>query len=124
MQNDYDPKKQPKFISYLDMTNLYGWTMSEYLLYEEFKWLKNVDEFDVKSVSEKSPIGYLLKVNFKYSDELHKLHNGYQLAPEKLTVFSDMLSKYCKKLADIYEIKVCDLLQKSSVVFVFRNETD
>ena len=35
--NDYDPKKQPTFISYLDMNNLYGWVMSEYLPYEGFK---------------------------------------------------------------------------------------
>ena len=32
--NDYDPKKQSTFISYLDMNNLYGWGMSEYLPYE------------------------------------------------------------------------------------------
>ena len=38
--NDFDPKKQSAFISYLDMNNLYGWTMSEYLPYERFKWLK------------------------------------------------------------------------------------
>ena len=35
------------FISYLDTNNLYGWAMSEYLYFEGFKWLKNVDEFDV-----------------------------------------------------------------------------
>ena len=27
--NDYDPKKPSTFISYLDMSNLYGWAMSE-----------------------------------------------------------------------------------------------
>ena len=43
--NDYDHLST--FISYLDMNNLYGWAMSEYLPYERFKWLKNVDEFDV-----------------------------------------------------------------------------
>ena len=30
------------------MNNFYGWAMSEYLPYERFKWLKNVDEFDKK----------------------------------------------------------------------------
>ena len=45
--NYYDPKKPSTFMSYLDMNNLYGWAMSEYLLYEEFEWLKNVDEFNV-----------------------------------------------------------------------------
>ena len=81
--NNYDPKKQSTFISYLDMNNLYGWAMSEYLPYEGFKWLKNVDEFDVMSISEKSPIGYFLEVDLEYSDELHELYNDYPLAPEK-----------------------------------------
>ena len=38
--NDYDPKKQSTFISYLDMNNICGWAMSEYLPYGGFKWLK------------------------------------------------------------------------------------
>ena len=37
------------------------------------------------------------------------MHNDYPLAPEKLAVSSDMLSKYCKKIADKYEIKVGDV---------------
>ena len=40
---NYDPKKQSKFITYLDMNNLYGWAMNGYLPYGRFKWLKNVD---------------------------------------------------------------------------------
>ena len=107
--NDYDPKKQSTFISYLDTNNLYGWAMSEYLPYEEFKWLKNADKIDIMSINEKSPFGYLLEVNLEYPDELHELHNDYPLAPETLTVFSDMLSKYCKKIADEYKIKVGDI---------------
>ena len=34
--NDYEPKKPSTFITYLDMNNLYGWAMSEYLPYEGF----------------------------------------------------------------------------------------
>ena len=61
------------------------------------------------SVNEKTPIGYILKVDFEYPDQLHELHNDYPLAPEKLSVSSDMLSKYCKKIADKFEIKVRDV---------------
>ena len=39
---------------------------------------------DVNSVSEKSPIGYILEVDLEYPDELHVLHNDYPLVPEKL----------------------------------------
>ena len=67
---NYEPKKPTKFITYLDMNNSYGWEMSEYLPYDRFKWLKNVDGFDVNSVSEKSPIGYFLEVDLEYPDQL------------------------------------------------------
>ena len=80
--------------------------MSVYLSYGGFKWLKNVDKFDVISISEKSPIGYILEVNLEYPEELHELHNDYPLAAEKLTITYDMLSDYCKKNADNYGIKV------------------
>ena len=92
--NDYDLKKLSAFILYLDMNNLYGWGMSEYILYVRFKWFKNVDEFHVMLISEKCPIGYFLKVDLEYSDKLHELHNDYPLAPKKRVFSSDMLSKY------------------------------
>ena len=110
------------------MNNLYGWAMSEYLPYERFKWLKNVDEFDVISVHEKSPIGYFLEVELKYSDKLHEFHNDYPLASWKLAVSSDMLLKYCKTIADKYEIKVGDVKKlipnlgnKTNYVVHYRN---
>ena len=103
---DYDPNKQSTFITYLDKNNLYGWTMSKYLPYGEFEWLKNADELDIMSVNKKSDVGYILEVDLKYPKELHKLHNDYPSAPEKLTVTNDILSKYCKSIADKYEIKV------------------
>ena len=107
--SDYDPEKPSTFINYLDMNNLYGWSMSEYLPYREFEWLENVDEFDVNSINEKSEIGYFLEVDLEYPDELHELHNDYPLTPEKLAVTNDMLSEYCKKIADEYDIKVGDI---------------
>ena len=69
--NDYDPKILSTFISYLDMNNLYGYAMSQYRPFETFKWLKNIDEFNVISINEKSSIGYFLEVDLEYSDKLH-----------------------------------------------------
>ena len=56
--------------------------------------MKNVDNFDLNSVSENSSIGYVLEVDLKYPDELHYLHNDYPLAPEKLAIPYDTLSDY------------------------------
>ena len=50
-----------------------------------------------------------VKVDLKYPEKLHLMHNDYPLAPEKLAIPYDMLSDYCKKIADEYEIKVGDV---------------
>ena len=105
---NYDPNKQSTFITYLDKNNLYGWTMSKYLPYGKFEWLKNIDELDM-SINEKSDVGYILEVDLRYPKELHELHNDYPLTPEKLTDTNDILSNYCKSTADKYEIKVSDI---------------
>ena len=115
-------------MSYLDMNNLYGWAMNEYLPNCRFKWLKNIDKFDIMSISDKSPIGYFLQVDFEYPEELVELHNDFPLAPEKIAVSSDILSKYCKKIVDEYEIKVGDVKKlipslgnKTNYVLHYRN---
>ena len=103
---DYDTSKPSKYILYLDMNNLYGWEMSDYLPYGGFKWFKNVDWFDVNSINKNNLVGYILDVDLRYPDELDILYNNYSLAPEKIAITYDMLSDYCKKIADEYEIKV------------------
>ena len=80
------------------MNNLYGWAMTEYLSYEELKWWKNVDKFDVMSINEKIPIGYLLQVHLEYRDNLHELHNAYPLAPQKLLFLVICCRNIVKKL--------------------------
>ena len=83
--------------------------------------MKNVDGFDVNSVSEKSPIGYFLEVDLEYPDELHVLHNDYPLTPEKLAIPYYMLSDYCKEIAEEYEIKVGDV---KKIIPSFGNKTN
>ena len=63
---------------------------------------------------KKSLIGYLLEVDLKYPNKLHELQNDYPIAPAKLAVSSDILSNYCKEIADKYEIKVRDVKKISS----------
>ena len=61
------------------------------------------------SINEKNPIGYSLEVDLECSNKLHELHNDYPLTPEKLAVTNDILSKYCKEIADKYDIKIGDV---------------
>ena len=52
--SDYDSKKPKKYITYLDMNNLYGYAMSQYLPYANFKWVKNTNEIEQKLMKIKS----------------------------------------------------------------------
>ena len=61
------------------------------------------------SINKKSEIGCFLEVDLEHPDKLHELHNVYPLAPEKLIFTNDMPSKYCKEIADEYDIKVGDV---------------
>ena len=74
------------------------------LPYDGFKFLSQ--DFDLVSISENSPTGYILEVDLKYCKELHDLHSDYPLCPEKVEVNYDMLSKYCKDLTYWCYIKV------------------
>ena len=82
--------------------------MIHYLPYDEFEFLteKEIDKFDLDSISENSSIGYTVEVDLKYCDELHDFHSYYSLCPEKVQINLDMLSKYCSGIANKYGIKV------------------
>ena len=69
-----------------------------------------------------------MEVDLKYPNELQELHNDYPLAPKILTVTNDILSNYCKSIADKYDIKVGDvkklipnLTNKTNYVVHYRN---
>ena len=110
MKNYYFTKPSV-FIKYQVEKDLYDWAMSGYLPYDEFKWLKDVDNFDVNSISENSPTGYILEVDLEYANELHELHNDYPFYPEKLPISDDMLSDCSEKNGDKYGINIGDVKQ-------------
>ena len=105
------------------MNSLHGWAVNGYLPYGEFKWLKSVDVFDVDSISEKSRIGYIIEIDLEYPDELYALHNNYHLAPEKRAIPYDMLSDYCKEIADKCDVKklIPNLGSKTDCIAHYRN---
>ena len=82
--------------------------MSRYLVTGHFRWMtdKEISKIDLAKYKENSKKGLILEVDLEYPQELHDLHNDYPLACEKVKVFKDMLSRYCKKIAEKYNISI------------------
>ena len=96
---DYNKNKPENYISYLDMNNLYGGAMSEYLSYGGFNWVKNTNETinRILNKSDNSLRGYFLEEDLEYPENLHDFHTDYPMAPEKIKIKDQMLSPYCLK---------------------------
>ena len=64
----YSEASKNKHILYLQVNNLYGHAMSQYLPYADFKWVKNIDKIKQKlmNIKSNSSTGYILEIDLEY----------------------------------------------------------
>ena len=67
---------------------------------------KEINKIDLTKYKENSKKGLILEADLEYPRQLHDLHNDYPVAPEKAKVSNNMLSEYCKKIAEKYNISI------------------
>ena len=105
---EYDANASSKYIMYLDANNLYGWAMSQYLPTGNFRWMtdRETNKIDLGKYKADGTKGLIPEVDIEYPRELHDLHNDYPVAPEKAKVSKNMLSRYCKEIAEKYKISI------------------
>ena len=67
-------------------------------------------------------------LNLEYPQILHDIHNYYPLAPEKINIPKEWLSRYCLKIANAHNITtetvkklVPNLMKKNNYVIHYRN---
>ena len=127
--SNYDSFKPTSWITYLDMNNLYGTSMSMPLPEKDFAWCtqEQIENFNVLDVSDDSETGYILEVDLEYPSSLHDAHSDYPLAPENKTVSDEMLSTHSKVLKEKLGIKgnasklIPNLSSKTKYVLHYRN---
>ena len=81
----YDKSKKSIFLQYLDANNLYGYSMSQNLPLDGYKWANTLivtDKF-VKDYDIKSDKGYLLEVDVEYPVRLRIYHKDLPFLPER-----------------------------------------
>ena len=112
-----------KFLMYWDANNLYGWAMNQHLPYCDFNFLtkKEVSKFCLNSISEKSPVEYILEVDLEYCKNIHDIHSDYPLAPEKLVVI--FANKYGIQVGGVSKL-VPNLGDKIKYVVHYKNLQD
>ena len=105
---EYDEKAPSNYIMYLDLNNLYGWAMSQYLPTGSFGWLteKEINKTDLAKYKEDSKKGVIFEVDLEYPQVLHDLHNDYSLPPEKIKVTKEMLSSYCESIRKKFSVSI------------------
>ena len=85
----YDKNKESSYLQYYDVNNLYGWEMSQKILANNFKWIKDTSQFNegfIKNYNKENDGGYFLEVNVQYLEKLHQLHNDLPLLPERIKI--------------------------------------
>ena len=92
----YDPEKPSSHILYLDANNLYVWAMSQPLPTGAFRWEEDYEQL-AKTIAiypADDLEGFIYEVDLEYLKELHKAHNAYPLAPERMEVQKEWMSEY------------------------------
>ena len=79
--------------------------MSKFLPTGEFKWI-DLEDFDLNKYNKNSSKGCVLKVDFEYPKELRQLHNDYHLAPDKIEIKTEVLTKYQLIISDFYKFSI------------------
>ena len=106
----YDKNIESSYLTYLDVNNLYGWTMSKKVPVNGFKWENDLSRFNedfIKNYNENSDIGYFLEVDVEYPKKLFGSHKDLPFLPER------------KKLEKVEKL-VCSIEDKEKYVIHIR----
>ncbi|XP_053205831.1 uncharacterized protein LOC128390178 [Panonychus citri] len=115
---DYNPKEPNSKILYLDVNNLYGYAMSQYLPVDGYEWCDILLE-DILNTSDVSSVGYILEVDLEYPSDLHDSHSDFPLIPEKRKVDSTMYSSYQQELHTELRNRGIKLVSSTKLVTTF-----
>ena len=111
---------------YLDVNNLYGHAMSQYLPTGRFRLLPDdeIELLELEDLDDEADDGYIYEVDLHYPTRLHNQHDDYPLAPESLVIdrsmYSPIQSSLFPESAPQRKLRP-NLMDKSRYVVHYRN---
>ena len=82
---DCDKNKDPSYLKYWDVNNVYERAMSQKLPVNKFEWIEDTSKSNedfIKNYNEESDEGYFVRADVQYPEKLHELHNDLPFLPE------------------------------------------
>ena len=119
-----------KKILYIDATNLYGHSMSQFLPYDEIEmWHGHPDLYinwleEVLNTPDDSDIGYFLEVDLRYPDHIKEKTEAFPFCPENKTInpkkYNDYMNKVKPKKYTKFKKLICDWSDKKKYLINYR----
>src|SRR5271154_75786 len=108
----FNPSKPTTWISYVDVTNLYGWAMSQFLPIGNYEWVASWEYLLKNPAMQKkylkkilktkadAPKGYFLNIKAHFPLKIHDYLSDLPLAVENVAVEKNMLCPYNNELVE------------------------
>ena len=77
IMKDFDKNKEPSYLKYWDVYNLYGWGWSQKLPVNKFEWIEDTSLFNedfIQNDNEESNEGCFLEVDVQYPEKFLIYH--------------------------------------------------
>ena len=79
---DYDKNKEPSYLSYWDVNNLYGWAMSQKLPGNNFEWIEETSQFN-ETITKRVIKDFFLSF-LQYLKKIQELHMDLPFLSERM----------------------------------------
>ena len=129
MGDRYVKSDENNSVLYVDATNLYGYSMSQMLPYDEIQmWHGHPDKYwnwleEILNTPDDSDIGYFLEVDLKYPDNIKEKKN-FPFCPEIKKINPDKYNDYMKKIKPKNYTKskklICDWTDKKKYLIHYK----
>ena len=86
---NYDKNKEPSYLTYWDINNVYGWQMSQKFPAHKFEWINDISKFNkdfIKNYNEESDEENFLEVDVQYPEKLFEVHNNLLFLSERMKI--------------------------------------